>query len=156
MLLISPHTPPLTLKPSDLSSRPIPLVILSRNAEQNGRLRRIVDVGLRENLGRDQAARLGPTINLHEGQLRPLLRRARRLLLALPAARFDRQVDGVLGDGAAGDLGRLPRDVRAGVGALGYFDGGGRARIARHTRRKSGHLNEAKKLNKQRQRHDKR
>ena len=57
------------MQPSDLCSRAVALFIAGCNAEDDGWLGGVVDVGVGEAGGLHQAGRVWPTVHAHEGQL---------------------------------------------------------------------------------------
>lgn len=58
-----------TLEPSDLCGWTVAFLVASSDAEDDGGFGGVVDVGVGEAGGLDQAGRVGPTVNPHEGQL---------------------------------------------------------------------------------------
>lgn len=59
----------LTLKPPDLGGGPVAFLVAGGNAEDDGRLGGVINVGVGEAGGLDQAGWVGSTIDPHEGQL---------------------------------------------------------------------------------------
>lgn len=81
------------MEPPDLSGGPVALLVASGNAEDDRRLGGVVDVGVGETGGRDQAGRRGSAVDPHEGQLGGTRTGSGRGLAGL-----DGQVHGVLCD----------------------------------------------------------
>lgn len=59
----------LTLEPPDLSGGPVALLVARGDAEDDCGLGGVIDVGVGQTGGRDQAGRGGSTVDPHEGQL---------------------------------------------------------------------------------------
>lgn len=99
------------MDPADLRGRAVALLVLGRDAEDDGRAAggRVVDVGVVHVGGADQARGLDAAVDADEGHLARALRAARAALL-------HRHVHGVLQDAAGRRGGRLPRDVDRVVG----------------------------------------
>lgn len=96
----------LTLQPSDLGGGTVAFLIAGRNAEDDGWLGGVVDVGVGEAGRLHQARRVGSTVHAHEGQLG----RGGGLGLGRLVA-LDGQVHGVLDDLPRRHRGRLPGQV---------------------------------------------
>lgn len=93
----------LTLKPPDLRSRAVALLVAGGNAEDDGGFGGVVDVGVGQAGSLDQAGRVWPTVHPHEGQLS----RGRCFCLGRLRA-LDGQVDRVLYDLPRRHRWRLP------------------------------------------------
>lgn len=123
------------LQPPDLRGRSVSLVVARRDAEDDGRLRGVVDVGRLQRLVRHGALVVRSAVHAHKRQLG----RRRRTALVLGVLRLDRQVNGVLQDVAGGRRGRFPREVRS-FGRFRDFDGGRGAGEAGQTGLERGHV----------------
>lgn len=98
----------LTLEPPDLCGGPIALLVAGGDAEDDGGLGGVVDVGVGQAGGLDQAGRAGAAVDPHEGQLGRARAGGRGGLAGL-----DGQVHRVLGDLPRRDGGGLPRQLSA-------------------------------------------
>lgn len=98
----------LTLEPPDLRGGPVALLVAGGDAEDDGGLGGVVDVGIGQAGGLDQAGRAGAAVDPHEGQLGRARAGGRGGLAGL-----DGQVHRVLGDLPRRDGGGLPRQLSA-------------------------------------------
>lgn len=102
----------LTLQPSNLSCGTVALLVSGGDAEDDGRLGGVVDVGVGETGRLHQARGVGSTVHAHKGQLG----RSGGLGLGRLVA-LDGQVHRILDDLAGRHRGGLPGQVSA-IGAL--------------------------------------
>lgn len=109
----------LTLEPPDLGGGSVALLVARGDAEDDGRLGGVVDVGVGQAGGRHQAGGGGPAVDPHEGQLGRTGTGSGRGLAGL-----DGQVHRVLGNLPRRGNGRLPGELGA-VQVLRGADGTG-------------------------------
>lgn len=103
-----------TLQPPHLGGRAVALLVAGSDAEDDGGLGGVVNVGVGEAGGLHEAGGAGPAVHPHEGQLGW----GRALgLAAAGLGALDGQVDRVLDDLARGHRGGLPGEVST-VGTL--------------------------------------
>lgn len=94
------------MEPPDLGGGSVALLVAGGDAEDDGRLGGVINVGVGQAGGRHQAGRGGSTVDPHEGQLgRTRTGRSGGL------AGLDGQVHRVLGDLPRRDNGRFPGEL---------------------------------------------